>query len=504
MTERVLIIGAGIAGLGAAMALGDSGREVVVLDRDPPPPQTSVEEAFYNWERKGVTQLRHSHVFLGKLFALIRDKHPRLLEQLFAAGARELTFKDGLPPMLVGDYVPRPGDGDLSILFSRRTTLELVMRRYAQSLAGIAFVTEALVRAPMTERKNGVLHVTGLKVEEGGSVRERPADIVIDASGRHTLLPDLLRKQGVTIREEEEPAGILYYTRHYRLRDGQQEPERGKIPGAGDLGYIKYGIFINDNRHFSLTLALPEIEIELRKVIVRPEIFDRISELIPGAGLWTDPARAEPVSKVFSMGNLKSVWRHYVKDDEPEVLGFFAIGDATVRTNPLYGRGCSAGIMQAHALADVLAETKDQRERALRFEKRLRAEIRPFYDAMVKQDLQAIRRAKNEQNPNYKPRLKARIIKSFAEDAIAPATRSDISVLRAIMRPFHMLESPTLWLKNLGVIARILLTWMKPKSWKRGLYQAKLGPDRKEMFSLLNIAPVSQNLEKSYARSQIA
>ena len=41
----------------------------------------------------------------------------------------------------------------------------------------------------------------------------------------------------------------------------------------------------------------------------------------------------------------------------------------------------------------------------------------------MKQDLGAIRRAKNEQNPNYKPRWKARLIKSFAEDAIGPATR---------------------------------------------------------------------------------
>ena len=30
----------------------------------------NVEVAFDTWERKGVTQLRHSHVFLGKLVSL--------------------------------------------------------------------------------------------------------------------------------------------------------------------------------------------------------------------------------------------------------------------------------------------------------------------------------------------------------------------------------------------------------------------------------------------------
>ena len=99
-----------------------------------------------------------------------------------------------------------------------------------------------------------------------------------------------------------------------------------------------------------------------------------------------------------------------------------------------------------------------------------------------------IRRARNEQDPNYRPRLKARLVKSFAEDAITPLTRADIAVLRAIMRPFHMLESPTLWLKSLGTWRRILTMWLTPKSWKQKFYPPKLGPDRHEMFAALGLA----------------
>ena len=61
--EQVLVAGSGIAGLGAALAFGGGTRGVTILDRDPPPPAGSAEEAFYNWERKGATQLRHSHAF---------------------------------------------------------------------------------------------------------------------------------------------------------------------------------------------------------------------------------------------------------------------------------------------------------------------------------------------------------------------------------------------------------------------------------------------------------
>ena len=94
-------------------------------------------------------------------------------------------------------------------------------------------------------------------------------------------------------------------------------------------------VFAADNRHFSLTLAVPEIETELRTAVRKPETFDRICNAIPGAARWIAPDRAEPVTKVFGMGNLHNVWRHFVKAGEPVVLNYFAVGDSAIRTNPL-------------------------------------------------------------------------------------------------------------------------------------------------------------------------
>lgn len=484
MVERVVVVGAGIAGLGAAMALAREGREVTILDRDPPPP-ANVEVAFDTWERKGVTQLRHSHVFLGRLVSLIRDKHPRLHRMLHDAGAREFDCEAGLPPLLRSQYKPEKSDADLAFLFSRRTTLEHVMRAYVESLPRVTFVTEAIVRALTLEGKS----VTGVVVEREDKPAETfRADSVIDASGRNTVLIDWLRNRGFVFDEESNPAGILYFTRHYRLRDGQEEPPRDSTPGAGDLGYIKYGVFAADNRHFSITLAVPEIENALRAAVVKPETFDAVCARIPGCGRWTDPARADPVTKVFGMGNLHNVWRRFVRNGEPEVLNFYAVGDASQRTNPLYGRGCSSAVMHAHLLGDIFDATPDARQRALTFAKQTQRDLRPFWNVIVKQDLGAIRRAKNEQNPNYKPRWKARLIKSFAEDAIGPATRGDLAVFRAIMRGFHMLEAPTNWLANPLVVFRILKMWATPRSAKKNLYIPKLGPERAEMFRQLSIA----------------
>jgi 2-polyprenyl-6-methoxyphenol hydroxylase-like FAD-dependent oxidoreductase len=190
------------------------------------------------------------------------------------------------------------------------------------------------------------------------------------------------------------------------------------------------------------------------------------------------------------MGNLKSVWRSYLKDGEPQVLNFFAIGDAAVRTNPLYGRGCSTGVVHAHILRDTLNATNDPRERARMIERETFTALRPFYDSMVQQDEQSIRRALNEQDPNYKPRLKARIVKSFAEDALIPATRADLAVSRATSRAFHMIGHPTAWLKSPAILARIARLWVMPRRMKEraGYYRDAGGPERSEMLSRLGLA----------------
>src|SRR5262249_39691966 len=148
-------------------------------------------------------------------------------------GARTFTFQDGLPPPLRDGYTQRPGDEELAILFSRRTTLELVMRRYVKRLPNVTILDEAGVRGVLLRDGSA----RGLKVERNGAVEDLEADITVDASGRNTSFPDWLRAAGVSVSEEESPAGILYFTRHYRLKDGAEEPVRDGTPGAGDLGY---------------------------------------------------------------------------------------------------------------------------------------------------------------------------------------------------------------------------------------------------------------------------
>jgi 2-polyprenyl-6-methoxyphenol hydroxylase-like FAD-dependent oxidoreductase len=486
MVESVLVIGGGIAGLCTALALAPTGRTITMLERDAAPPEGDPDEAFRTWNRRGVGQQRQSHAFLARLRNLIKDHHPALLQQLLDAGCREITFADMLPEAMRADYEAEPGDGEMVILTSRRTTLELVMRRYVETLAGVAIVPEAMVRGlTIASGDEGLLRVTGAHEAEGG--RTWTADITIDAAGRNSEAAEQLREAGATIAEESEDCGILYYTRHFRLLPGLAEPSREGAPGSGDLGFIKFGIFPGDNGCFSLTLAVPEPEAVMRQAVMRPETFDAICALLPGVARWTSPERSEPISKVFGMGDLKSRWRTFAAADQRAVQGFFAIGDSLVRTNPLYGRGCSFAAIEAFILQSVLDETADPGARARLYDLRVKTELTPYYDDMRRQDRSAIRRARQALDPEYAAPLRARVLTSFLNDGVRIAIRSDIGLMRAALRDFHMIDKPGVWLKQPGTIAKVMGRWARGKRRNAELYPPVAGPGRAEMMLALGL-----------------
>ena len=169
MTESVLIIGAGIGGLCAALSLLPSERELTLLERDGPPPSVDADEAFESWRRVGASHVRQSHAFLARLRTIIKARHPELLEDLKAAGVRELTFDMMLTDLQEPDYRPEPEDAELTIITSRRTTLELVMRRYVETLPNVRIRPAFKVTKLLTEKsREGVIRVTGVAGEEAG------------------------------------------------------------------------------------------------------------------------------------------------------------------------------------------------------------------------------------------------------------------------------------------------------------------------------------------------
>lgn len=484
----IVVVGSGMCGMTTALALAKRGHRVTVFERDPAPPEGNADDAFFNWQRLGAAQFRHPHAFLGMMCNLMRDNYPELLEQFYQAGARRVGFEEMLPAELKSTYHPEPGDERLWVLLCRRATMETVIRRYVETLPNVTIRNRVHVVGLLTEERDGALVAKGVEIrdrdEAGASAEAVPADLVIDASGRGTRFPAMIRARGPEIREETEDAQIIYYTRHYRLKPGQSEPPRGDNRGAGDLGYLKYGVFPGDNGHFAIILCVPDCEPALKDAVRDPDTFDRICGSIPGLEPWL--ARSEPTTESFGFGDIKAVWRYYVNEGRPLVENFFAVGDATLRTNPLYGRGCSTGIMHAHILADVLESTTDPRERAVRFDARTQAELRPIYDASLNEDRNGTKRAlaiMTGQSVDRPDSLKKWFALAFG-DALMAAAREQIHVMRGMMRTFHLLERPGEFLQDPS-IKRTVFRYMLKGRRRNAAKRLQIGPSRAEMLQLV-------------------
>ncbi len=483
MTEKIAIVGAGICGLGASLALVRKGYQVTLFERDDPPPPGGGDAAFFDWDRKGAGQFRHPHAFLGLMCNLLQDNYPDLLDDFISAGALRVEFEQMIPPDLRSKYSPAPGDERLWILMCRRATMETVLRRYVERQQNIDIINGTTVTGFVVDRQNSDLNVTGLQLGD----TQFFADIVIDASGRTTKFPGWFKALGHEIEEEKDSAEIVYFTRHYKLKPGVEEPSAdGPERPAGDLGYLKYGLFKCEDGNFSIIICVPVGETALRKAVNNATQFDEICLNIPGLQPWVREDVSLSTTDSFGFGDIHAVWRHYVQNEKPVALNFFAVGDASVRTNPLYGRGCSIGMQHAHLLADVIASESSPMQRALTFDAQTIEKIRPIFEASLAEDKKAIKQAAAtmagglvEKSGGFKKWLAA----AFG-DAMAAAIQSEIHVLRGFLHTFHLLEKPGDFLQDKRVrntIYRYMLRGRKRNAAARMVN----GPNRDEILTRL-------------------
>ena len=460
---RVVVLGAGIGGLGAALALGRAGHQVTVVERDDVGRAADAEDAFAARGRRGAPQTRHSHAFLARSRALLEREAPDVLSALYAAGVSELRFTDSLPPEMDG-FVPEPEDEELVALASRRTTFEWVLRDRALAGGSVELVHDV---AAGLDAAGAV--VTGVQLQSGLLLR---ADAVVDAAGRRSPVLSWLGDIATAPPEvASADTGIVYSTRFYRLADGAERPPADG-PIGGDLGYMKYAVFPADNRTFSITFAVPTSDAALR-VLLHEGPFDRAAEAMPGTAAWVEAGRSAPITGVEVMARLVNRKVDFVVGGRPVVTGLFALGDSHVCTNPLYGRGCSLALVHAYQLRAVLAEHDPTGgEAAVAFHEATFAELVPWYLAAVAQDAESTPAGGARDGDG---------MGSLVRDGLLPAARRDPRVLRAFLRVVNLLDPPAAPMSDPYVLGKVLEAFQE----RDGRPPLVLGPARGELLAAI-------------------
>jgi 2-polyprenyl-6-methoxyphenol hydroxylase-like FAD-dependent oxidoreductase len=450
--HRVIILGAGMAGLATALALKDSGKQVLLLERDEDSVVSDPKTAFESWQRPGVPQLHHTHIFLGRLRNILRDRHPELLEELYRAGVMSAGMEEVLPPRQVEGYRAEEGDDDLLHLWGRRATFEYVLRQHVLSQPHVSIRWGVRIEGLIVQRDGEQLRVTGVEVKHADASEMISADIVVDSLGQYSKCIEQLRGQGARITTYLEPSACAYYCRHFRIDEAKKHNRRG---GTGtNIDYLVAGLFFAEADTFSIAFTCREDDEQLKATLRSPDGFIRVCNRISGLSRWTE--NATPLTRVLGGAGLKNRWQHFPSRASEQVLGYFPVGDSHSQTNPIYGRGCSMAFVQAHAFADALATESDPAKRSLKYFTSAKRLLKAHFEFCVTGDRTFLARTKRAAGSALDFRDKLLLA---AYDVVIPSIDQDRTVAKEWLRGQQMLEAapPARALAMLWVVAMRIL-----------------------------------------------
>jgi 2-polyprenyl-6-methoxyphenol hydroxylase-like FAD-dependent oxidoreductase len=373
---KVLIIGAGICGLGAAILLARDGHDVTVIERDDHPIPLSAIDAWESWQRKGVAQFRQPHNFMPGLRAILEAELPDIQDALKHAGASRFDLLHPLPAF--ADQATRPIDDRLWTYTARRPVGEWVFSKAAQNEQRLTLRrgVQAVGLLTGTSLMPNVPHITGVRTAAGEDLR---ADFVIDVMGRGSSGSRWLAAIGArTPYEEKADCGFTYFTRYFR---GIQPQRTGPI--LMPHGTISVLTLPADNDTWSVTLFTASDDAAL-KGLRHEDAWMKTVRAFPLQAHWLN---GTPFSDISTMSGIVDRYKRLVVEGSPVATGLVSLADAWACTNPSAGRGLTVGLIHAVLLRDVLRQTADDPlALAMRFDEMTESEVAPWYRAQIAMD----------------------------------------------------------------------------------------------------------------------
>src|SRR5262249_43787535 len=357
----------------ASLLLARAGHDVLVLEKDALELEPDVEAAAAAAFRSTAPQIVQPHLIMARCRQMLIEHLPDVYQQLIRAGVVEAPTSTQMMPTLV-DTSPRPGDDQLTLLMTRRSTIDWVLRR--------AIIAEPRVTLRCGAAVTGLIagsgeppHVTGVRTHAG----DVPADLVVDAAGGRSpidhWLKDIEARHSVTSWAE---CGVAYFSRHYRVREGVRLPAPQTSRIVAVLDEFMVGVWGADNN--TMLLAILPLALDHRfKTLRYPEVFTAVLRTVPPYARWLEAL--DPITDVYPMAGVHNTVRRLVLEGAPVVTGLLAVGDSVCTTNPTLGRGLTFALAGAMDLLETLDEHRsDATAQALAMDARVAEHVVPYYE----------------------------------------------------------------------------------------------------------------------------
>lgn len=352
--NQAIVIGGSMAGLLAARVLADAYDTVIIVERDrlPPTPQP----------RSGVPQSSHLHVLLVKGQQILEQLFPGLAAELTAAGAPTVDWTADCAMLGLSGWEPRFHSGLLTCTCSRQL-LEWTVRQRLTAYSNVYLqegcqVIGLLTNASQTKMWGVRVRDRALPPNTNTVESTLPADLVVDASGRHSQLPQWLEELGYPPPPETRINSFLGYASRWYQRPNVPDADWKSVvvwpkPPDGSRAGILYPI---EDERWIVTVAgvggdYPPTDeagfVDFTRSLRSPILYEIIKD-------------AQPLSPIYGYRRAENRLRHYERLARlPE--GLVAIGDAVCAFNPIYGQGMTAAAMSALTLARCLSEQSQHR-----------------------------------------------------------------------------------------------------------------------------------------------
>ncbi|MEI8409468.1 MULTISPECIES: FAD-dependent oxidoreductase [unclassified Kribbella] len=442
--RHAVVIGGSMAGILTARVLSEHFDEVTVIERDQLPDGPDV--------RKGVPQARHLHAFWAGGMEVVERLLPGVGNDLLAGGAVPLNLPTDMAWLTPANRWTQPFAPTQRVVSATRSLLEWTVRSHVEKVAKIGFYADHEVTAL---RLGPTGDVAGVKLHgrHTGTTAELPADLVVDASGRGSKLPEWLGEHGFAAPEESTVDSFLgYATGLFEIPAGFSARWKAvyiqNAPPVQPRGGIMFPI---EGNRWVLTVIggggdyPPTDEQGFRDFAasLRSPLLADILEV------------AEPISPIWGYRRTANRWRHYEKSAMPGRL--LVLGDSLCAFNPAYGQGMTVAAKEAEVLADLLTGCHSQADltRALQGAQRaIAARAKGPWMLSTGSDLRY---------PTTVGASQTRVDKLVNKylDRVLAAVSDDATVSAAFLRVLNMIDEPQA-LFSPRLMPRVLLSRRRP------------------------------------------
>ncbi|MBD2082986.1 monooxygenase [Leptolyngbya sp. FACHB-17] len=417
--QHAIVIGGSMAGLLAARVLSEQFERVTIVDRDQLP--LSAEP------RRGVPQSVQPHVLFSKGYQILEELFPGIGETLAARGAVEFDWGKDFLYFQKGNWTPTTETPiGLKSYTCTRPLLESTVRQRVSSLPNV----ELLQNQRVIGLWGNATSIQGIKLQQGGL----SAQLVVDASGRSTHLPEWLQNLGLTPPPMTvvDP-GLGYATRRYRIPAealpdakivliSQEPPDQ---PRLGYLAQVEADQWIATLGGYGRDYPP-----------LNDQGFVKFAQTLSDSAFYQAIVHAEPLSEIQAHRATVNRLYHYENTKLPD--GLIALGDAVCALCPIYGQGMTVSAMSSLVLRRWLQRSRNSTLKGMSFQKQL-ARSNAFPWSIATGSDSKFSTTKGAIPPSWAGEL----FQAYA-DRLAVRAQNDVDLHLQFLQIGHMLKSPGL------------------------------------------------------------